>query len=225
MTAALLPSAQLARLLLPHLLRATASGDPARTVRTALRATAFATLPMVAGGIVTADGLCSLFGDGFLPAATALRLLLLAGCLQHFGWQCSHALFAAGRDAAFAAGLWWPAMVHALLLLAFAGMGDAASGALAMLLAQLAYLLVGLSLLRRSLAGAGANLWFGPAAVAMATAAAAALPAAVFDGRLALVLQLLAGGFAFAASLWLVELRGRCRSVGDGLAAASGLRD
>ncbi|MBM4063012.1 MAG: hypothetical protein FJ265_18240 [Planctomycetes bacterium] len=221
--AALLPSAQLARLLLPHLLRAAAAGDPLRTVRTALRATAFVTLPVLAGGAVVATPLCALFGEGFAEAAPALRLLLLAGCLLHLGWQCSHALFAAGRDRAYAAGLWWPAVVQALLLGAFAGQGDAGMAAFASLLAQTGYLFAGLWLVRRVFAGVDGWPWLGPFAVAAATAAAAALPAAAGDGKLVLGLQLLAGAGAFVFSLWGVELRGRARRLGDGLAEASGL--
>ncbi|MBP8299790.1 MAG: oligosaccharide flippase family protein [Planctomycetes bacterium] len=223
-TAALVPSAQLARLLLPHLLRATAAGDPQRTVRTALRATAFATLPMMAGGAVVAEGLCGLFGADFTFAAPALRIVLLALCLQHLGWQCSHALFAQGRDTAYAAGLWWPALVHALLLGTFAALGDAASAALAMLLAQVAYLGAGLALLRRSLAGTPWSFWIGPLATAAATAATAAVPGLALEGRLGLIAQLIAGGLGFGLALWLVELRGRVRTLGDGLAAASGFR-
>ncbi len=220
--AALVPSAQLARLLLPHLLRATAAGDPQRTVRTAMRSTAFATLPMAAGGAIVALPLCGLCGPEFTAAAPALRLALLAGCLQHLGWQCSHALFASGRDAAYAASLWWPAVLHALLLGAFASVGSPASAALAMLLAQACYLGTGLWLQRGSLALASTNLWGSPFVAAAATAAAAMAPGLCGAGPLTLVLQLGAGGAAFAASLWCFELRGRHRRIGDGLAAASG---
>lgn len=222
-TAALVPSGQLARLLLPHLLRASAAGDPRRTARTALRATAFATLPMVGGGLVVAEPLCALFGPGFAAAAPALRLVLLAGCLQHLGWQCSHALFAAGRDRAYAAGLWWPALLHALLLGAFAARPDAGTAALAVLLAQAAYLLNGLFGLRAILAADPGRLWTGPLVVAAATAAAAALPMALFGDRLALAAGLSTGAAGFLLSLWCVELRGRVRALGDGLASASGL--
>lgn len=221
--AALLPSAQVARLLLPHLLRATAAGSPARTVATALRATSFATLPMVAGGAVVAEPLCALFGADFVFAAPALRLVLLAACLQHLGWQCSHALFAAGRDAAYAAGLLGPAVLHALLLGTFAGGGDAASASLAMLGAQIAYLIAGLWLMRGALATSG-RLWLGPLAVATATGLCAVVPALWLAGPVALAVQLTAGACGLLASLWLVELRGRWRRIGDGLAAASGFR-
>jgi O-antigen/teichoic acid export membrane protein len=221
-TAALVPSGQLARLLLPHLLRATAAGDPQRTARTALRATAFATLPMVGGGLVVAEPLCALFGPGFAAAAPALRLVLLAGCLQHLGWQCSHALFAAGRDRAYAAGLWWPAVLHALLLGAFAAQPDAGSAALAMLLAQAAYLGNGLFGLRTTFASAPGQLWLRPLFVGAATAAAAAVPLALLDTKLALGAALTTGGLGFLLSLWCVELRGRVRGLGDGLASASG---
>ena len=222
--AALVPSAQLARLLLPHLLRATAAGDPRRTLHTALRSTAFATLPMLAGGAVVAAPLCGLCGAPFEAAAPALRLLLLAGCLQHLGWQCSHALFAAGRDVAYATGLLWPALLQALLLGAFAGFGDAAAAALAMLVAMTGYLAAGLWQLRPALEGTGVALWWSPLLAAAATAAATLLPGLWCTGRLALVLQLAAGAGAFAAMLWHFELRGRHRRFGDGLAAASGFR-
>lgn len=225
--AALVPSAQLARLLLPHLLRATAAGDPRRTLHTALRSTAFATLPMLAGGAIVAAPLCELCGEQFVAAAPALRLLLLAGCLQHLGWQCSHALFAAGRDLAYAAGLLWPAVLQALLLGAFVGLGDAAgaaSAALAMVLAMAGYLAAGLWLLRPALAGRSMVLWWSPLSAGAATALAALLPGLCWAGPFALLLQLAAGGSAFAAMLWHFELRGRHRRFGDGLAAASGFR-
>ncbi|MCB9879920.1 MAG: hypothetical protein H6835_20200, partial [Planctomycetes bacterium] len=114
--AALLPSTQLARLLLPHLLHAARSGDSDRTLRTALRATAWVTLPFAAGGALVAPMLCAVSGDEFRDAAAALRLLLLAGCLQHLGWQLSHALLADGRDRAYAHGLGWPALLQAAAL-------------------------------------------------------------------------------------------------------------
>ncbi len=232
--AALMPSAQLARLLLPHLLHAANDGDARRTLGTAVRATQLATLPMLAGGAVLAPQLCALSGAGFAAAAPILVLLLAAGCCAHLGWQQSHALLAAGRDRAYAHGLGWPAVAQLLLLAALAPFADEAApalfGTLAAAAAALAaggYALVGH---RQMLAHAGehpaAQAWspLHPALVAAATAGAAALPGWFVAGTAGTALQLLAGGGAFAATLWYFELRGRLRRVGDGLATASGFR-
>ena len=220
--AAMVPSAQLARLLLPHLLRSVAAGDPARTARTALRATALATLPLVAGGAIVAEPLCAIFGPEFVHAADALRLVLLALALQHLGWQASHSLFASRRDTAYAGGLLWPALLHAGLLGLLAGRSAPVEAAAAMLCAHTLYLGLGLAMqpgLLRQLPRAVAPALLVALATGLATAGAglAAPPA------LSLVVQLAAGATTFTAALWLVELRGRIDRIGDGLAAASGL--
>jgi O-antigen/teichoic acid export membrane protein len=222
--AALVPSTQLARLLLPHLLHATASGDPGRTLGTALRATALVTLPMLGGGAVAAEALCTFAGADFAPAAPILRLLLLAGCLQHLGWQCSHALLACHRDRAYANGLLWPALLHATLLLATAACpvpppAGAVLAGVAAVLASTAYLAASLHLLPAVRLG---TWMLGPAGVAAATAGATMAGAAVGPGLFGLAAQLAAGGIAFVAGVWLVELRGRWRHLGDGLVRASG---
>lgn len=230
--AALVPSGQLARLLLPHHLHAGAGADrdAAKTLATALRATAMATLPMLAGGLVVASGLCRWSAPPFAAAGTALQLLLLAGCLQHLGWQCSHALLARHRDRAFTHGLLWPALLHGVLLgvagaMPAAGGADAAiRAALAAAIAQGLYCLGG-AIATRTLRARSPVAWRAPLTIAGATAAVAygagCLPVAA---PAALGLQLLGGGVTFAAGLWSVELRGRWRRVGDGLAAASGFR-
>jgi len=227
--AALLPSMQLARLLLPHVLHAGADGNAPHTLATALRATAFATLPMLAGAIVTARTLCCICGDQFAAAAPTLCLLLLAGTLQHIGWQCSNTLLARGSDIAFARLFGWPALLHALLLVLFPTMVPAreAAGALlaaiAAVLAHATYAVVGLVLLR--------PLWLNrpgllrrPLLLAIGTGTTAALPLTFGDGWLLLPAQLLTGACGFVIGLWHLELRGRWRTIGDGLAAASGLR-
>ncbi|MBL8753677.1 MAG: hypothetical protein JNK15_10280 [Planctomycetes bacterium] len=224
--AALVPSTQLARLLLPHLLHATMNGDPARTLGTALRATALATWPMLAGGVVAADALCAFACAGFAPAAPILRLLLLAGSLQHLGWQCSHALLAQHRDRAYAHGLLWPAVAHAALLLVVACIAvpapaGAGLAALAAVVACAGYLLTGLRLLPRIDLGLAL---LAPLGVAAATGLAAAAGNALVPGPFGLGVQLAAGGIAFAAGVWTVELRGRWRRLGDGLVQASGFR-
>jgi O-antigen/teichoic acid export membrane protein len=231
--AALVPSAQLARLLLPHLLHAGATGDAARTLATALRATALATLPMLGGGIVLAAPLCSLAGEHFAPAANALRLLLLAGCLQHLGWQCTHALLAERRDRACATGLGVPSALHAAGIaalavlvgpLAWSPVLAATAAAAIAVAAQGAYLAASVVATRASWRAASTTL-AAPAAIAIATGAAVAVAACAPLAELqSLAAQLLAGGGAFALGVWLVELRGRWRRVGDGLAAASGFR-
>ncbi|MGB3969226.1 MAG: hypothetical protein WBO45_21000, partial [Planctomycetota bacterium] len=148
-----------------------------------------------------------------------------AGCLQHFGWQCSHALLAQRADRAYAHGLLWPALLHAALL----------SGLLlvpvtpeqgALLAAGVAALAHGLYFAAgwRCTRPAAARLLLGPLLVALATGLAAWLAGPWFSGTTALLTQLVAGGAAFAAGLWWCELRGRWRRVGDGLVAASGFR-
>lgn len=224
--AALLPSAQLARLLLPHSLRAHRAGDAARTFVTALRVTLLTTAPMLAGGLVVAEGLCRLSGADFVAAAPTLRLLLLAGCLQHVGWQCSHALLAAHQDRAYAHGLGWPSALHLLLLLSTALASGPApmlalSAALAAALAQGTYAALGLVQTRQHRSGEPLRL-ARPFLIAVAVATAAALPMPLGPGVGRLAVQVAAGGAAFALLLWRTELRGRWQRLGDGLARASG---
>ena len=228
--AALVPSSQLARLLLPHLLHAGADGDASRTFSTALRATALATLPMLAGGAVLAVALSASVA-GFAQAAPTLRWLLLAGCLQHLAWQCSHALLALHRDRAFANSLLWPAVLHLGCLVVFAqssnqGPPDAASGAaLAAVIAQCLYLAAGL-IATRSLWQRRPPSWVAPLVVAGATGLVTHLVGMLPSERNGpvLLLQLLAGATTFGLGIWVTELRGRWRRLGDGLAQASGLR-
>jgi O-antigen/teichoic acid export membrane protein len=207
-------------------LHAGADGDAARTLATALRATLLITLPMLAGGTLAAEALAGLNGPAFVAAAPALALLLLAGCLQHLGWQCSHALLAMRRDTAYAHSLGWPAWLQFtnLALLPLLLPPDPALGA--------------------TLAAAGAAVAQGVYAVTCLGDAAvvararrsleqpaAALPAdrgrdrrPVVPGSrpLRLPLQLGAGAAAFGYGLWRLELRGRWARLGDGLATASG---
>lgn len=227
--AAMAPSVQLARLLLPHHLHAAHAGDGPRTLSSAWRATLLATLPMAAGGAVVAPALCALPGADFAAAAGALPLLLLAGCAQHLGWHGSHALLARGRDVAYGHGLLWPAAAQAagLGLLPLAGADADAGATLAAAVALAAHCLY-----------AGAALWLlaGDARVravdlahagmvAAATAACAFGAAAIApSGAASLAAQLAAGGIGFGIALWHAELRGRLGRVGDGLAAASGFR-
>jgi O-antigen/teichoic acid export membrane protein len=231
--AALLPSTQLARLLLPHLLRAGRDGDPARTVTTAWRATLLATLPMWGGGIAVAAPLCRLPGAEFEAAGTTLVVVLLASCLQHLGWQCSHALLAGRRDRAFGIGLLAPACLHAVALF---GVGRATRGViddshqaplfagLVLLLAQGAYVQIGLRAVHRRLGVRPALPLVVPLVAAAATGGAATLPSLWLDGHALLPAQLAAGGAAYLVVVWWAELRGRWQRVGDGLCAASGFR-
>jgi O-antigen/teichoic acid export membrane protein len=219
--AALVPSSQIARLLMPHVLHAGARGDGERTLATALRATAWTTLPLCAGGIVVAERLCALGGEAFVPAAAALQLLLVGGACQHLGWQWSHALLARGRDTAYAFGLGLPATLHAALFVLVLPDDRVAATAAATIAAgaHLLYLLLG-----RLAHGGHTGLSTGamPWLAAAATAGAAALVGAVLPEALALPAQLLAGGAAYGAVLFRCELRGRGGRIGDGLAAASG---
>jgi len=223
-TAALLPSAQLARLLLPHLLRAEHQGDPARTLALALRATGFAALPVVAGGMVVATPLCAFFGAEFAAAATPLRLLLLALLLQHLGWQASHALLAAQRDRSFALGLLAPAVLQCCLLSLAANLGGGAAAATAAaVVAMLAYLVLALWPMRRELQWHLLRPCWPFALVAATTAGAAALPLALPGDPSRLWWQLAGGAAGYAIGLYATELRGRFAGVGNGLARASGL--
>ena len=224
--AALLPSAQLARLLLPHLMRAGLEGDPRTTLATALRSTLLATLPMLAGGAAAAGPLCALSGEAFLAAAPALRLLLLAGCLQHLGWQCANTMLSIHRDRAFTVLLGLPAALQVAMVMLLrtvpmeaATAATAAAGAAA--LAHTAFACSGLAITR--------PLWIHrrqllrhPTCIAASTGMAAAVPLLVGIGPLTLLLQLLAGAAMFVTGLWWLELRGRWRRLGDGLATASG---
>ena len=225
--AALMPSAQLARLLLPHLLHAGADGDAAKTLATALRSTLLITLPMLTGGMAAATALSELSGAAFVAAAPSLRLLLLAGCLQHLGWQCSHALLALHRDRLYAHSLGWPALLQfanlAVLpaLLPPAPALAATLAAAGSVLAHGVYALLGLGV-TRALWRPRTDLWRNPVLLAIATGIAAWLPTLFVAGATVLPLQLLAGGSAFVLALWRLELRGRWSRLGDGLATASG---
>ncbi|MCK5940587.1 MAG: hypothetical protein KAI24_01360 [Planctomycetes bacterium] len=224
--AAMLPSSQLARLLLPHLLHANRQGDARRTFATALRATLWLTAPVCAGGLVVAEGLCALSGAEFTTSGAVLRLLLFAGVCQQLGWQCSHALLAGSRDRAYANGLLWPAVLHTLalgslwLLPELGGAALATVAATAAALAQAGYLCCGLW--ANHVGRAFARALPGPVVAAFATAGAAALPVDGLAPAWQLPARLLLGAGAFALALWLLELRGRLRNVGDGLASASG---
>lgn len=224
--AALLPSTQLARLLLPHLLHADQRGDSSRTLAMAVRSTLWLTAPICAGGLVVADSLCALSGPEFAASGHVLRLLLFAGVCQHVGWQCSHTLLATHRDCACATGLGWPSVLHALLLVTLVAVPVAEPAFLATLAAtaaataQATYLMAGLVAMhcaRPFVAALPA-----PLAAACATMLAANVPVDRLPPNLQLPTQLVLGALSFAAMLWLLELRGRLSKVGDGLATASG---
>lgn len=224
--AALLPSTQLARLLLPHLLHAEQKGDSSKTFATALRATLWLTAPICAGGLVVADSLCALSGSEFAISGHVLRLLLFAGVCQHVGWQCSHSLLAGKRDRTYAHGLGWPSVLHAGALIALVAAPDLDAAILATLaataaaVAQAIYLCSGLS----ALDGSRSFVWAlgGPLLAAVATAASATIPVPWLDAPWQLPARICIGAAGFASVLWMLELRGRLSQVGDGLATASG---
>lgn len=220
--AAALPSAQVARLLLPHFNRAAGSGDPPRTAATALRATAWTTLPLLGGGLMVAEPLCALFGPGFAAAGPALRLWLLAVTAQHLGWQCSHALFALDHDRAYARTLLLPAVLHLGMVAPLAGAAGAAGAAASVVLAQVVYFAITLRLLRARFGRWPIAGWTAPLLATLVTCCGAA--AAGFAGGTWLppLPALLGGAAAFGLALWGLELRGRWRDVGRGLSRASG---
>jgi len=224
--AALIPSTQLARLLLPHLLHAEHRGDADKTFATAMRATLWMTMPICAGGLVVADSLCALSGADFAASGEVLRLLLFAGICQHVGWQCSHSLLASRRDQAYARGLGVPALLHAALLLAllWAPTVDAATlagiAAISAALAQALYLTTGL--IARNASPLFVQALAGPVTAAAATAGAAAIPLTWLAPNWQLAGHICLGAAGFVIALWALELRGRMARVGDGLATASG---
>jgi O-antigen/teichoic acid export membrane protein len=224
-TMASLPSLQIARLLLPHLHRAARHGDPQRTLRAALRAIALATLPMAAGGLAVAAPLCGLFGGAFTAAAPTLQLALFAMVLQHLGWQFGLAAYAAGRDRAFAVSLGVPALLQVAMLLALVPAAADVGGAVALLAAQAAYFAFGFRIAGARDVLCSARAWLRPAALAaLATGSAAAAAGLLPFGPWTLAAQLAAGALAWLLCLHFVELGGRWRSIGDGLAAASTFR-
>ncbi len=220
--AAGLPSTQVTRLLLPHLHRASLAGDPARTLRTALVATSWGTLPLLAGGLVVAEPLCALFGPGFTAAGPTLGFLLLAMTCQHLGWQGSHALFALDRDAAYARTLALPAILHLGLLPGLVLLLGAAGAGLSAALAQLVYAVAVLGAVhrRQPLHLGGAIL--PPLGAALLTAAAALWLQNLLPHVAPPLLPVLAGALAAFGCLWLFELRGRWGRIGEGLSTASG---
>lgn len=227
--AALLPSTQLARLLLPHLLHAEQRGDANKTFATAMRATLWLTAPICAGGLIVADSLCALSGDDFAMSGHVLRLLLFAGICQHVGWQCSHSLLASQRDRSYAHGLGWPAVLQACALLALVAVPNLEAAMLATLaataaaVAQSVYLVNGLSTLQVS--RAFSRSLGGPLLAALATAGAASLPVDWLATNWQLPARVCFGAAGYAVVLWLLELRGRVSQVGDGLATASGFNE
>ncbi|MBK8095717.1 MAG: lipopolysaccharide biosynthesis protein [Planctomycetes bacterium] len=223
--AAALPSHQLTRLLLPHLFSAATDGDIGRTLRTALRATALATLPLAAGGFVMATPLCSLFGSQFAAAAPVLSLLLLATVLQHLGWQCSHAQFGCARDLAYARGLLLQAVLLVVGYAALVPQWHATGAGVVAVLAQALYLGFGMMTMGSRIL-ADATAWLRPAALVAATTAIATAIAGAGNTPAGwrLFAQFAAGGGAFLLGLWLVELRQRGNRLGEGLVQASGFR-
>lgn len=225
--AALLPSAMLVRLMAPHLLCAGADGDAGRTLGTAMRTTLLVTLPMWAGGSVAGASLCGLSGEAFTRAAPALSLLLLAGCLQHLGWQFSTVLLSLHRDRAYAHGFGWPAVLQLGLLLLVHRVGphepaNAALLAAAAAAAAHAAYCTGGAFLTFSLWRGQSGLVLKPLRLLVATGGAAALPLLWPESAWRLPQQLALGGGAFVLTLWWFELRRRWRNLGDGLVAASG---
>lgn len=214
---AALPGAQLLRLLQPHTDRAAAAGDGAATAAKALRTTAYAVLPVVAGGIVVAEPLCNLFGRGFAAAGTTLVGLLLASAALQFAWQCTQILYAHGREGSWAKAQWAGAIVQTAALLYYTSGVGAAGAGFAALLGNCVYLLLARHSLRAVVPVALLRALAPALPIAAATAGAAAL-AAPFG----LLPQLAAGGAAYLAGLYVVELRHSWRRLGHGLQRASG---
>ncbi|MFO1078625.1 MAG: oligosaccharide flippase family protein [Planctomycetota bacterium] len=216
-TTAALPAAQLARLLQPHNDRAAATPAAAGTAARSLRASAFAILPLAAGGAVVAEPLCALFGAEFTAAAPALRTLLAATAVQQFGWIQAQVLFAHARIRAWAVSLWTGTAVQVTAIALLTPPFGAAGAAAGALLGYGVHLAAATTAVNRRLAVAMLEALRPAVAIAAATAAAALLAA-----PLHLVVQLAAGAVAFAVGLYVVELRHTWRRFGRGLSDASG---
>ncbi len=226
-TTAALPGSWLTRLLQPHNDRAAHADREGSTMAAAvataatgsrgLRATAYAVVPLAAGGCVVAGPLCALFGSEFAAAAPALRALLAATALLHLGWQHSQILFAHGRVRAWASSMWLGTVAHVGLLAVLTPGQGATGAAIAALLGHALYLglahYAALRTVRLALPTAVA-----PAIVTGALTATGALLAT----PLGLFAQLALGALGAALGLYWLELRHTWRRLGHGLSNASG---
>lgn len=143
------PVVLLTRSLQPHLQRAVQADALPAALHRAVRAAGYLTLPIAAGGLVTADGLLLLlFGPDYAVAEGAtLRWLLVGFVLLGVGGRYNDCLFAQRRVAAFAAPLLLGAVVNVagtLALLRDYGVPGAAfaTAASALVIAATSWLLV-----------------------------------------------------------------------------------
>ncbi|MFM1873842.1 MAG: hypothetical protein RL398_3264, partial [Planctomycetota bacterium] len=214
---ATLPGAQLLRLLQPHTDRAAHAGDPSATAARALRTTGYAVVPIAAGGMVVAEPLCRLFGAEFAAGGDALLLMLPAFTALQFAWQLAQILFAHGWVGRWAGAQWLGAVAQAVAIAWLVPRWGATGAAAAALLGNALFLVVARLALGHRL-GVSMLRTVAPSllpAIATAAAALAALP-------LGLVAQLAAGGVAYTATIYALELRSNWRRLGSGLQGASG---
>ena len=216
--AASLPAVQLARLLVPHLNHSAGRGDSTATLETALRASAYVTLPLAVGGWVVAEPLCALFGAEFTGSSWTLRWLLCSCVLLGVGSQVGNTLFALRLTRAYMSSLWiggiaqiagWFLLIPAL---------GAEGSALATCLSYSAVVVVSLLLLRPSLP----FRFLRPLVPALCLSGTVGI-AAWLPARAGVLLQLGGGAALFAAGMWWLELRRGWSALGEGLSRASGL--
>ncbi len=215
--AASLPAVQLARLLVPHLNHSAKSGDSSRTLETALRASAYATLPLAAGGWAVAAPLCGVFGEEFQGAGWTLRWLLFASVLLGVGSQIGNTLFALHLTRRYMTSLWAGVAVQvAASFLLIPGLGDKGS-ALATCISYSTTVFACTMFLRPRLHFRVLQPLVPAVALSGLVGLAAWLPGEE------LWLQLGLGGGVFALGIWWLELRRGWSRFGDGLSRASGL--
>ncbi len=214
------PLSLLARFFKPHLDRAAAAGDTGATLERTLRSQAFLVLPVSAGGWLTAGPLLArLFGPGFSAGAWTLQWLLLVTVLTGVGSAFGNTLFALRKHLLYLLPLGLATLLNLGLTLALIpsyGSAGAAFATAASLAAALPLSVVFLARLGWTVSPARV---FGRPLLAAAAVAGAVL---LVGGRGDVLVQVGAGGLAWAAAVWILEFRGRWGALGEGLRKGSG---
>lgn len=211
------PAVQLARLLVPHLNHSARSGDSSRTLETALRASAYVTLPLAVGGWLVAESLCGLFGAEFAAAGWTLRWLLCACVLLGVGSQVGNTLFALRHTARYMASLWLGGAALGTAWLALVPTLGATGSALGTCIAYATVILACFWFLRPHLHFRILQPLRPPLLLAVVVGLAAWLPGERVLAQLGL------GAAAFGLGIWWLELRRGWSRLGEGLSQASGL--